>query len=200
MVESLTNGIDDFLIDGLSFKLPESATYVTDRKSVTFHTSGSNDYSATGTKLIKLVVNGDGWMDPSTLRIAFDVVNTHATADVFLRPMSGPWTFFRRLRILCGGTIVEDITEYNRVHEMFTTIINKNSKVNVDAEGWGIDPWDYKTTINVATFPGLQAGRSQTVIFAPLAGILAQPKYLPLRYAPLTFELELVSDKTIPLF
>ena len=105
MVEGIVNGVEDYLIDGLSFKLPPGATYVTDRKSVTYYTSGSNEYSTSGTKLVKIVANSDGWMDPSTLRISFDVLNM-AEAAVLLRPLSGGWSFFRRLRILCGGVII----------------------------------------------------------------------------------------------
>ena len=120
MVESITNGVEDYLIDGLSFKLPPGATYVTDRKSVTYYTSGSNEYSTSGTKLIKIVANSDGWADPSTLRISFDVLNTDLTAAL-LRPLSGGWSFFRRLRILCGGVIIEDLSEFNRTQELLTT-------------------------------------------------------------------------------
>ena len=123
MVEGIVNGVEDYLIDGLSFKLPPGATYVTDRKSVTYYASGSNDYSTSGTKLVKLVANSDGWMDPSTLRISFDVLNM-ADSAVLLRPLSGGWSFFRRLRILCGGVIIEDISEFNRTQELFTTLIN----------------------------------------------------------------------------
>ena len=35
-MESITNSAEDYLIDGLSFKLPPGASYVTDRKSSTF--------------------------------------------------------------------------------------------------------------------------------------------------------------------
>jgi hypothetical protein len=198
MVEGIANGVEDYLIDGLSFKLPPGATYVTDRKSVTYYTSGSNEYSTQGTKLVKIVANSDGWCDPSTVRISFDVLNTASDAAALLRPLSGGWSFFRRLRILCSGTIIEDISEFSRCQELFTTLINKNSKVNIDAEGFGLTPFDYTTPETLANFPGIAGGQSQTITFTPLSGILSQPKYLPLRYAPLTFELELVSDNTLP--
>ncbi len=42
MVEANANGIKDKLIDGLSFKLHPGASYVTDRRSVTYHPQGSN--------------------------------------------------------------------------------------------------------------------------------------------------------------
>ena len=44
MVEAIANGIEDKLIDGLSFKLNPGASYVVDRRSVTFHPQGSNIY------------------------------------------------------------------------------------------------------------------------------------------------------------
>ena len=81
---------------------------------------------------------------------------------------------------------------------MFTTLINKNSKVNIDAEGFGLSQWDYTTAESLANFPGISGGQSQTIIFTPLSGLLSQSKYLPLRYCPLVFELELVSDNTLP--
>ncbi len=60
MVEAVASGAEDKLIDSLSFKSPNSASYITDRKSVSFHPSGSNVYSsAGGTKLIKMVLIGD---------------------------------------------------------------------------------------------------------------------------------------------
>ena len=37
MVEAIANGIEDKLIDGLSFKMNLGASYVVDRRSVTFH-------------------------------------------------------------------------------------------------------------------------------------------------------------------
>ena len=61
-----------------------------------------------------------------------------------------------------------------------------------------MSPFDYTTAETIANFPGIAGGQSQTITFTPLSGILSQPKYLPLRYAPLTFELELVSDNTLP--
>ena len=42
MVEAIANGIEDKLIDGLSFKMNPGASYVVDRRSVTFHPQGSN--------------------------------------------------------------------------------------------------------------------------------------------------------------
>ena len=51
------------------------ASYINERKSVTFHPSGSNIYSTSGTTLIKVQLTGDAFLDPATFRVMFDVVN-----------------------------------------------------------------------------------------------------------------------------
>ena len=213
MVESAAAGLDNsILIDNLSFKLRNGAAYVQERKSVSFYASGSNEYTTTGTKLVKLVCTSDSWLDPSTFRISFDVNNkafdtytgSGATTAVvpleakLLRPLSGPWSFFHRMRILCGGTIVEDISDFARTQEMFSVLMSKGSRVNVDCEGFGLEHFNYKTLQDIASFPGIPGGESQTVMFTPLSGLLSQPKYLPLKYCPLTIELELISSNTEP--
>ncbi len=99
MVEALADGIEDKLIDGLSFKMNPGASYVVDRRSVTFHLQGSNIYkTASGTKLIRILLTGDNWLDTSTFRIMFDVRNNAATA-LKLYVLGGPHCLFRRMRI-----------------------------------------------------------------------------------------------------
>jgi len=74
MVESYANSVEDKLVDGLTFKLTEGASYINDRKSVTFHPQGSNIYKpSAGTKLIKIALTGQDWLGPTTFRIMFDV-------------------------------------------------------------------------------------------------------------------------------
>ena len=56
------NSVDDALIGGLSYKLKAGASYVTNRRSVSYFASGGNTYSPNGVKvmrnLILLVING----------------------------------------------------------------------------------------------------------------------------------------------
>eukprot|EP00973_Karenia_brevis_P058408 8134110-Karenia_brevis.AAC.1 len=203
MVEAIANSVEDKLIDGLSFKLAPGASYVQDRKSVTYHPQGSNVYSpGTGTKLIKMLITGEGWVDPSTFRIMFDLQNAETDALKKLYPIGGPWCFFRRLRILMGGAVVEDITEYNKVHEMFSILTATDSRTNVDMEGFGmgfnIGDNTY-TTRDTTNTPGLAINNKQTVLFKPLSGLFNQNKFLPVKYSPITIELELVHDATEPI-
>ncbi len=115
MVESHANSVEEGLIEGPTFKLYTGASYTNERKSVTFHPQGSNHYNpSSGAKLIKIALTGKDWLDPNTCRVAFDLVNDGVVdegtgAAPYLRPTSGPWSFFRRARLLVGGQMVEDI-------------------------------------------------------------------------------------------
>jgi hypothetical protein len=203
MVEAIANGIEDKLIDGLSFRLNPGASYIVDRRSVTFHPQGSNIYTpGSGTKLIRIVLTGDNWLDPSTFRVMFNLVNEETTAGKNLRPIGGPWSFFQRMRVLCAGQLVEDIMDYNRIHQMMHVLIAKESRENDSAEAFGVlaDTHDWiNGGLTSETLKGISPQESMTVLFKPLSGILNQSKMLPIRYAPVTIELELVSDITTPI-
>ena len=202
MVEVIANSLEDTLIDGLSFKLAKTASYITNRRSCTFHPQGSNIYSSTnGTKLIKITISGNEWLDPSTFRIMYDLHNTDATAAHRLRPIGGPWSFFSRMRVLAGGQILEDIDMYNRVHEMFNIFSASDSRQNDFAEGFG-NYWDNKQDnihVDETWLRGIPPTTKQTVLFKPMSGILNQRKYIPIRFMPITIELSLVDDPLDPI-
>ena len=200
MVEAIANGIEDKLIDGLSFKMNPGASYVVDRRSVTFHPQGSNIYKTKeGTKLIRILLTGDNWMDPSTLRILFQLNNDETDATKMLRPLSGPHAFFRRMRILVAGQLVEDIDQYNRIHEMMQFFVAPDSRNNDAAEAFGFIH-NKHAKYTPTQFPGIKPGQGLQVLFKPLSGLLNQNKMMPVRYAPITIELELVDDATEPIW
>ena len=202
-MEGVANAVEDRLVDGLSFQLKPGASYITERKSVTYHPQGSNIYSTNGTKLIKLLLTGDQWLDPSTFRIMFELQNNENPANgnghMQLRPLGGPHTFFRRMRILCGGQVVEDIDNYNRVHQMFTILNAKDANINERAEAFGQQFDNHQTVFDRNNVTGINPGEAQTVLFKPCSGLFNQPKMLPIRYMPITVELELVHDNTEPI-
>ncbi len=189
-MESITSAAEEMLVDSLSFKLPGSGQYVQERRSVTFHTEGSNSYSAqAGTRVIRFKLATEGWMDPSTARFFFDVVNNDPNGGAkHLRPLGAVHAFFRRLRITMRGVVIEDIQDYNRVHEMFNILQTVGARANDRAEGFGNNV-DINHLNTVALLPGIL--NQQTVCFKPLCGILMQSKYIPLRYCPIEIELEL---------
>ena len=158
-MENLTQSADEVLVDSLSFKLPSSGQYVTDRRSCTYHTEGSNSYSPRqGTKVIRFRLAGDGqWMDPSTFRIMFDVLNDDNDANANIRIIGRAHAFFRRLRISVRGQIIEDIDNYNRVSELFHILQTPASRQNSSIEEFGIniDYWNANSTVSN---PGIANG------------------------------------------
>jgi hypothetical protein len=207
-LEVISAGIEDSLLEALQFKLRPGASYVTNRRSVTYTASGSDKYGPnSGTRLIKLQLTGDQWLDPSTVRVMFDLRNTEEVVgpplvNKELRVVGSPYTFFRRMRILAGGQVIEDIDNFDRVSEMFATLTSKDSRVNDDGEGFGTNHsmYDWKRlNLDKHTFRGIFPQRKQTVLFQPLSGLLMQSKFLPIRYCPLTIELECTDSLESPI-
>ena len=197
-MENLTNSADEVLVDSLSFKLPASGNYVTERRSVTFLAEGSNVYSPdSGVKIMRFKLNGENWADPSTFRIMFDVVNGDNNGVKKLRPIGRAHAFFNRLRVSARGQVLEDIDNFNRVSEMFHILQSPASRVNDAIEAFGVDPYWHPGTLSADTAKGFTD--MQTIMFKPLCGILQQTKYIPLRYCPLEFELELTT-RDEPIF
>ena len=150
-----------------------------------------------------MLLTGDSWLDPSTLRVMFSVKNTYpANNDRELRIMSGPWSFFRRMRVLAAGQLVEDIDQYIRIHEMMSFLVAPDSAMNDAAEAFGTvhNKHVLPPALNINNFQGIIAGQSLAVLFKPLSGLLNQNKMIPLRYCPITIELELVDDPADPIF
>ena len=48
----------------------------------------------------------------------FNLTNNDSNPGHELRPLGGPWSFFRRIRILAGGQVIEDIDNYNKTHDV----------------------------------------------------------------------------------
>ena len=138
MIGIIASSLEDTLIDGLSFKPAKTASYIANRMSGTCHPQGSNIYTPqTGTKQLKLSINGSRWLDPSTCHVMFDKFNANGNMANRLRPIGGPWALLSRMRILAGGQIWEDIESYSRVHEMFNKLTAEGSRYNDYAEGFG---------------------------------------------------------------
>ena len=94
MVEAHAQSVEDYLIEGLSYKLSPGASYVTNRRSVSFFPSGSDTYSpSSGVKVIRIKVNGTDWLDPSSCKVQFEITNNHASNSIYF--LSGGHAFFQ---------------------------------------------------------------------------------------------------------
>ena len=212
-MEHHAQSIDDALIGGLSYKLKPGASYVTNRRSVSYFASGGNSYSPNGVKVMKFNLTGDQWLDPSTFRIAFQLnSNNGVNANDFkimVQLLSwNPAVFFCRARLICGGQVVEDIDDFNRLSLMLTDLLPEDDQHDIACEGFGNFDFvkgdaqaadqrkgyrqtDYDLSGNV--------GLSRRVQFKPMLGIFNQEKLIPLRYCPIQIELELVNQQSDPV-
>ena len=84
-----------------------------------------------------MMLTGDSWMDPSTVKL-FMTIKSDSADDITPR-VAGAWGMFRRLRILCGGQIVEDIDYYGRLHEQFNMRKPSEKRANDGIEGFGLN-------------------------------------------------------------
>ena len=74
-MEHHAQSVDDALIGGLSYKLKAGASYVTNRRSVSYFAPGGNTCSPNGVKVMRFNLTGDQWLDPSTFRAVFQLNN-----------------------------------------------------------------------------------------------------------------------------
>ena len=108
-------------MDSLYFKLPGSGQYVVDRRSCAFQSDGGNSYSSSnGTRVLKFRINGEGWLDPSTVRKMFDVIITDPDDRKSLKPIRHCHGFFRSVRLSVRGQIIKHIQGLNSVSHMFS--------------------------------------------------------------------------------
>ena len=103
-----------------------------------------------------------------------------------VRVIGDPWCFFQRMRSMCGGQVIEDITNYNRVHEMISKLQSTDEKERDNIEGFGIGYKNHADTQSLEDHPGM--GGSRRVSFKPLSGILTQQKLIPLNHGKLSFD------------
>ena len=89
-------------------------------KRATFYQADSNIYSISGgTRVLKISLNSSSdWVDPYCVYLQFDLVNNEAAPgsgqpNKRIRPISNGHSFFRRLRVMAGNIVLEDINDYN---------------------------------------------------------------------------------------
>ena len=81
------------------------------------------------------------------------------------------------MRIVCGGQIVEDIDDYDRVCKMFNFLQSKQVWENDEIEGTG--RWDGGNAETLATTTTKRIGMKLC------SDLLNQSKMLPIRYCPI---------------
>ena len=121
-----TFSAEDILIDNLSFKLNKGASYINERRSVSFFPCGSNIYTpSSGQRVLKRALNAEdnSWLDSQSVMVYFTVENTDSSDNKRLRPLSPAYSFFRRVRLIAGNQLVDDTDYYNRSHHMMSCLM-----------------------------------------------------------------------------
>lgn len=191
-METSIAGVDDTLTNSLSFKLSNKASYIIDKSYVTYHPSGSSSYAPSGVKTIKFVLNSEtGWLDPKSIRL-FYKFNNEDTADITV--LGGPYSLIRRARLLCSGTLIEDIDYYNRWHHLNMLTSPADEVYSEEIMGFGSNPLSFGLVDGNAELRPVPIGDGRIVSFRPLFGLFQQDKFIRLKYAPLEIEFEIVSD------
>ena len=137
-MEHHVQSVDDQLIGGLSYKLKAGASYVADRRSVTFFASGGNQYSPSGVKVAKFNIVADQRLDPSSLRVMFSIPNNGPALEVIQPLHWNPAVCFRRARVIAGGQVIEDIDDFNRPSLMFSALKSQDDQKEIAMEGFGL--------------------------------------------------------------
>ena len=187
----VSSSSEEQLLQSLDFSLAKTANYVQERRLASFYPSGASQFSVDGVRVARFNITGDHWLDPSSLRLYFKLVNTGAGA---LQCAGGPHLAFDRMRLLIGGTVVEDVgPHYGRSHELLRRILMPKDWVENDAiEGLEASVAD-KRFQPVGPQP-LNAGGYAMLNLTPMLSILNAGKYLPLAYAPMQLELTLADS------
>ena len=137
-MEHHAQSVDDALKGGLSYQLKPGASYVTDRRAVTFSASGGNQYSSAGVKVCKFNIVSDQWLDPSTFRVMFTLNNLAGGAAGNIQPLHwNPAVLFRRARVIAGGQVIEDIGDFNRLSLMMTALKSQDDQKEIAMAGFG---------------------------------------------------------------
>jgi hypothetical protein len=158
------------MLQSLDFSLSASASYVIQRTSSSFYPSGASEMSPTGNQVVRVQLTSESFLDPETIRIQFTLANVGAGVSVL--PKSGPWCFFSRARLLCSGTLLEDVFYANRLNEMLINVLQPaNYATDERIQGYNI--W-------TGAQNEIAPGTSYTANFKPLCfGILHSKKMWP---------------------
>jgi hypothetical protein len=184
-------GAEDRLLDSLHFAGKTSASYVTERRSVSFAPQAASNFTPQGVRLLRYsLADQTGWLEGNSLRLVMTIHN--ATANPLRPVVDSPASMFRRLRVIGNGSaMIEDVEEYGRVHEMFSLLQSSERRYNAHAEGWGSSDV-VSSTFNDPGQPDPIPGNSaRTVVVKLLNSFLTQGKAIPLNMVPVVIELEL---------
>ena len=205
-LEVHASSLQDSLIDGMSFSSRPTASYILGRKSVSFPPQSGGVFDPAVLRLMRFSLSDStdgagGWLDGSTLRIAYVMNNKSEGPITFICDQAS--CVFRRARVLCGGVEIHDILNFNRVQQMFSLLQPTARRMNDVVEGFGSRTRDtpgnaeamatFQATFSQPFIPAkLERGQQRRVLSQLLLPIFSAMKLLPLSLlGSIVLELEL---------
>ena len=185
----LVGQTNDELLDSLSYRLASTSEYIQSRRMTRFYPSGASSYSSNTTQVARIELKGQGgFLDMSTLKIAFRLVNNSPALPLIVA--GGVYSLISRIRVFCQGSLVEDVNHYSRVHHLISELMApSNWRINAAIES----NLGYLTPNNVTDPTMVQVIDPQeyaTVLFSPDAlGVTSTKKLWPIEMAPLSLEI-----------
>ena len=179
-MEHHAQSIDDALIGGLSYKLKAGASYVTNRRSVSYFASGGNDYSTAGVRVMKFNINGDQWLDPSTFKVQFRLNKSNQATPGVIHPIHyNPAIFFSRARLIVGGVVVEDINDFDRLSCMLAELKSEEEQHQIACQGFGYEVNGDTANRNLFNHKAESFTTARVVCFSPMLRILIKRSLFP---------------------
>ena len=133
------------------------------------------------TRTAKMTVTDANFIDVGSCFFTFTVRNLANAADnQVLQPLSAiPHNFFRRMRVMLNGTVLEDISHLNRVEEQISRFLSAGKRRNAGDAGTGWATLTDEGTGSISkTIP---RNGTKKVSWRPLSsGFMACGKYVPL--------------------
>ena len=191
----MVEGSTEKLIHGLTYIENATAEYIKDGSSVTYFPQGGNTYSPSGVRLLRfnLTSNGDDFLDPGSVRLAFTLVNNDAAKPLKLLS-NNPLTVCQRLRVMANGSVVEDIPYLHRNIELLSILTPPQRRKMLSTQMMGeIVGEDGMFDIYSESIPASSDRRVVVVLPSGLLGA-TQPRFLPLKMCSLVIELEINSN------
>jgi hypothetical protein len=172
-MESIIQAGESALISALNYAPSDKmANYVQKRESTQFFAPGTT-YSPSGSKVIRIDINGAGFLMPDSV-VLRALVRNKGAAGAKLCPLTPDLAcMISEIKVTMGGTEVERITSYNRIHEMLMRGTSAAKRGNLAAMGFGADGTDGGGT-PIAVDGALK------VLGRPLCGICNTHNYIPL--------------------
>ena len=137
------------------------------------------------------------------LNNAGNIGAAEGTTPKQLEPLSwNPAVVFRRARISCGGVVVEDIDNFNRLSLMLMALKTEEEQHSIAGKdfcnlGFKGTSTDSRSTYRLEDYGQAgYVGVSRRVLFKPIFDFFNQDMLLPLRYCPIQTERELLNSFT----